>query len=409
MGLKFNALLITPVQRVPRYKLLLEDLLEHTPTSHYDYYDLQEATKQICNIAIHINEHIRQHENFQKMLTIQRSLGTTPKILSPGREFIREGTLRKVTRKGDKSHDRMFFLFSDMLIYAKPNLLKSDHSYSCSCVLPLRHCSIQRLFEDNKQLHSGGMFQISCKEESIVLYSLDLGEVTSWIDSLETAIKKLSDNRQTLRKPSSNKVPLRGRTLLRQKKLDKKNSRKQVRPTLQRLPLFSRDPEEVKECTEGAVQMSTPRSRSNSPPPAPFRESDSFLDASFKRKWEEEVPVIEKQLMTELWPSSSSPVGVVTSSMFPNEMDSFMLVDESLTANVDPGCLTPDNKENLVDSDETPHIPLHNLHQPQPRPLSHLFESPREESPPPRYKSLNSVFNSTRRRFYDKDQRCSIQ
>ncbi|XP_036363182.1 rho guanine nucleotide exchange factor 39-like isoform X1 [Octopus sinensis] len=412
MGLKFNALLITPVQRVPRYKLLLEDLLEHTPTSHYDYHDLQEAAKEICNIAFHINEHIRQHENFQKMLSIQKSLGTTPKILSPGREFIREGALRKVARKGGKSHDRMFFLFSDMLIYAKPKLLDTCNSFNCCCVLPLRHCTIQRLFEDNKELHSGGMFQITCKEESLVLYSLDPAEVTNWIECLESAIKKLTENRQTLKKPSSNKVPLRGRTLLRQKKLDKKNSRK-VRPTIQKSLLFTQDENSpTSDVMESEVKESTPTPRSRSH--SPFREPDAILDSSFKRKWEKEASEIEKQLSSELWSSSlTCPAGATSSHH--DEMDSFMLVDEGLTENIGIDLLTPENNENINNNninniDDTPQLPpQNNIREGRPRPLSQFFNASHEDPPPTRYKSLNSVFSSTRRRFQDRDQRCSLQ
>ncbi|CAE1286925.1 unnamed protein product [Acanthosepion pharaonis] len=285
-GLKLNALLITPVQRVPRYKLLLDDLLSQTLTNHHDYYSLQDATKQVSHIACHINEHIRQHENFQKMLSIQKSLGTAPKILSPGREFIKEGTLKKVARKGGgKSHDRMFFLFSDMLLYGKPKLLDTANSYTCSCVLPLRHCSVQRLFINNKKLEGGGMFQITCKEEILVLYSLDPDDVSSWVDALESAIRKLSENRSTLRKPSSNKVPLRGRTL-RQKKSEKKNGRRNLQQTLQ---LFhdenavSVSPEDSPLREEKAGQVPSQTS------PAILQEQHVNLDISFKRKWEEEA------------------------------------------------------------------------------------------------------------------------
>ena len=33
---KLNALLITPVQRIPRYKLLLDDIIKNTPRYHPD-------------------------------------------------------------------------------------------------------------------------------------------------------------------------------------------------------------------------------------------------------------------------------------------------------------------------------------------------------------------------------------
>ena len=58
---------------------------------------LADAAKQVGEIACYINEHVRQHENFQKMLSIQNSFdNSAPNILEPGREFIREGPLKKV-------------------------------------------------------------------------------------------------------------------------------------------------------------------------------------------------------------------------------------------------------------------------------------------------------------------------
>ena len=52
-------------------------------------------------VAAHINEYIRLHENFLKMLTIQNSLfgNSVPGILAPARKFIHEGRLMKVRKK----------------------------------------------------------------------------------------------------------------------------------------------------------------------------------------------------------------------------------------------------------------------------------------------------------------------
>ncbi|KAK7477585.1 hypothetical protein BaRGS_00031190 [Batillaria attramentaria] len=229
MGLKINALLITPVQRIPRYKLLLEDLLQHTPIDHHDYQQLKEATKQIADIAMHINEHIRQHENFQKMLAIQKCFDSSaPKILQPGRVFLKEGPLKKVSRKGGKSFERMFFLFNDVLLYGKPRLLESGgRSYTCCCVLPIKHCKLERVFVTNtKETDScaGGVFKITCKEESLLLYSDTAGVAQAWSETVEKAIRKANDDRQTLRKPSSHKIPLRGRSLRKHRQQQKKTN-----------------------------------------------------------------------------------------------------------------------------------------------------------------------------------------
>lgn len=46
-GLDLAALLLSPVQRVPRYVLLLQQLLRHTPLQHGDHAPLQRVLQQL--------------------------------------------------------------------------------------------------------------------------------------------------------------------------------------------------------------------------------------------------------------------------------------------------------------------------------------------------------------------------
>ena len=86
-----------PVQRIPRYKLLLEDLLKKTVETHPDYLNLKKAYQVIENVATFVNETIRQHEMFINMLDIQKSLtGFDEVLLVPGRTFIKRGIVKKV-------------------------------------------------------------------------------------------------------------------------------------------------------------------------------------------------------------------------------------------------------------------------------------------------------------------------
>lgn len=57
-----------PVQRVPRYKMLLADLLKQTAESHPDYKGLQDALAMISGFATAINEKIRSSETTQALL-----------------------------------------------------------------------------------------------------------------------------------------------------------------------------------------------------------------------------------------------------------------------------------------------------------------------------------------------------
>ncbi|XP_015758327.1 PREDICTED: LOW QUALITY PROTEIN: FYVE, RhoGEF and PH domain-containing protein 4-like [Acropora digitifera] len=184
-GLNLGSLLITPVQRVPRYKLLLESLLNKTPREHPDFEKLQAATVEINKVAHHINENIRQRENFQKMLSIQKSLTGVgaPKVLAPGRFFIREGPLLKVCGRG--SQERMFFLFSDILIYAKKNGST-----------------------DKEQLTLSLLYQITCYDKSLLLYSKSNMEALNWFTCITDAISNVRTCRASLRKPKREQYEL---------------------------------------------------------------------------------------------------------------------------------------------------------------------------------------------------------
>lgn len=45
--LDVESCLITPIQRIPRYKLLIEQLLKETPAEHPDFANLQSALAKI--------------------------------------------------------------------------------------------------------------------------------------------------------------------------------------------------------------------------------------------------------------------------------------------------------------------------------------------------------------------------
>lgn len=79
MKLRFNDYYIMPVQRVPRYGLLIRDLLRATPPTHVDYKQLCDAGDRIEAIASDINMKIKESEMVQKFA----------KVLGRGPEFER--------------------------------------------------------------------------------------------------------------------------------------------------------------------------------------------------------------------------------------------------------------------------------------------------------------------------------
>eukprot|EP00096_Caligus_rogercresseyi_P008821 TRINITY_DN2857_c0_g1_i2.p2 TRINITY_DN2857_c0_g1~~TRINITY_DN2857_c0_g1_i2.p2 ORF type:complete len:582 (-),score=238.73 TRINITY_DN2857_c0_g1_i2:2130-3875(-) len=217
LGLKLNSLLITPIQRIPRYKLLLEDLLKNTSPNHPDRTDLTKALLEIEGVARYIDNQIGEHENARKTLDIQKSLlRGLPKILKPGRTLLKTGLLMKVPRSGGGNGiQRFFVLFNDTLLYCKVKgshthlHLPKPNSLECCCLLPLKHAKVETIV-------GNGVFKVTCKREELILYSAEgPAEAEAWVEALKKTIGQLSKDASTLRKESSKREPMRRPEILK--------------------------------------------------------------------------------------------------------------------------------------------------------------------------------------------------
>jgi hypothetical protein len=124
-----ESLRIKPVQRIPRYVLLLKELEKKTPENHPDSPLVSEALKSIQLVANHVNERMKQSEAEAKALEIQASLwtatGTIPELITPGRRFVKEGPVSKLRRTGTLKRNFYLFAFNDIVVYAtKSPILK---------------------------------------------------------------------------------------------------------------------------------------------------------------------------------------------------------------------------------------------------------------------------------------------
>ena len=122
--------LIMPVQRIPRYVLLLRELKKYTPPEHPENESLCVALSKIESIAEFVNESKRHVENMSKLLDIQNRLKRTESftIFKPDRRLIKEGMIRRLKEdyvleggrqelsSGDVD-EHLFFLFNDLLLW----------------------------------------------------------------------------------------------------------------------------------------------------------------------------------------------------------------------------------------------------------------------------------------------------
>ena len=129
-GQALESYLIMPVQRILRYKLLLEEIIRHTSLSSVDLADLTTALELVAERAVQCNEATRGQENTASLRRIQSEFNDKVEIVGPKRVLLREGELRRVMGNDEKARPYKFFLFNDALIYAKEDMMSGARGRS---------------------------------------------------------------------------------------------------------------------------------------------------------------------------------------------------------------------------------------------------------------------------------------
>ena len=190
--LDLNSFLIMPVQRVPRYVLLLDAILKYTPHSHPEYPSLLQALDSIKAVATYVNEGKRHAENVSKLVDVQDRVSGSgvPQLVEPFRRFIREGIMNRIsvgllssTLREKKS---VFFLFSDLLLWAGV-----DHSYKG--VIWLVSASVDTKAKERRELSIS-----SAKSHLCIRFDSD-EECRQWTEDIERMIGELQEERNRTR------------------------------------------------------------------------------------------------------------------------------------------------------------------------------------------------------------------
>jgi len=117
--LSLSSLLITPIQRIPRYVLMVQDLVDHMQVDHPDYPSLTTALRKIIEIADYLDQEKDKAEEINKVYQVKHSIIDLEfEIAVSGRSLIREGTLVEEEKK--KKETCHLYLFSDVLLFTRP-------------------------------------------------------------------------------------------------------------------------------------------------------------------------------------------------------------------------------------------------------------------------------------------------
>ncbi|GFT54475.1 PH domain-containing protein [Nephila pilipes] len=181
--------LYEPASLISKFEENFLNLCDAVP-GNIDYRDILESIQSAFDDIMYKSS---LPKNAMRVLQLQRLLiGRQPRILSASRILLKEGCLYKVNYRTKKMKKMALILFDDFLLICKVQKKSFDwctkDSLKCYAVLPLQSCSVN--FASGCSSVKGNLFKVKCWNVSYLLMSKVPGDVQSWIQALQSAIRR---------------------------------------------------------------------------------------------------------------------------------------------------------------------------------------------------------------------------
>ncbi|XP_056621548.1 FYVE, RhoGEF and PH domain-containing protein 4a isoform X5 [Triplophysa dalaica] len=190
--------MLEPVQRVPRYEMLLKDYLKKLPQDHTDRRDAEKSLEIIAMAATHSNTAIRKTENLKKLLEIYEMLGEEEDVVNASNEFIKMGHILKLAARNTSAMDRYLFLFNNMLLYCVPKFSLVGQKFTVRTRIGIDGMKVMETFNEDYP-HT---FQVSGKERTLELQASSEQDRLSWIKAFQETIHIFHQKNETFKSAS---------------------------------------------------------------------------------------------------------------------------------------------------------------------------------------------------------------
>ncbi|XP_043357467.1 FYVE, RhoGEF and PH domain-containing protein 1 isoform X4 [Dermochelys coriacea] len=179
--------MLEPVQRIPRYELLLKGYLQRLPPGAPDSRDAEKSLQLIATAAEHSNAAIRKTERMHSLLKVYELLGGEEDIVSPTNELIKEGHILKLSAKNGTTHDRYLILFNDRLLCCVPKLWLLGQKFGVRARIDVEGMEVK----ESSGINLPRTFLVSGKQRSLELQARTEEEKHDWIQAIRATILKL--------------------------------------------------------------------------------------------------------------------------------------------------------------------------------------------------------------------------
>ncbi|XP_041440216.1 FERM, ARHGEF and pleckstrin domain-containing protein 1 isoform X2 [Xenopus laevis] len=180
--LPLNTFFLQPLHRLMHYKQIMERLCKHYSPNHVDFRDSRAALAEITELVAQLHGTMIKMENFQKLQELRKDLTGMDNLVIPGREFIRLGSLSKLSGKG--LQQRMFFLFNDVMIYTSRGLT-SANQFKVHGQLPLFNMTVEESEDEWGVPHC---ITLRSQNQAIIVAASTHPEMERWSEDIQMAI-----------------------------------------------------------------------------------------------------------------------------------------------------------------------------------------------------------------------------
>ncbi|XP_005318802.2 FYVE, RhoGEF and PH domain-containing protein 2 isoform X1 [Ictidomys tridecemlineatus] len=187
--------MLEPVQRVPRYELLLKEYVQKLPAQAPDRADAQKALDMIFSAAQHSNAAIAEMERLQDLWEVYQRLGLDDDIVDPSNHLLREGPVLKISFRRSDPMERYLFLFNNMLLYCVPRVIQVGAQFQVRTRIDVAGMKVREL-PDAEFPHC---FLVSGKQRTLELQARSQEEMASWIQACQAAIDQIEKRNETFK------------------------------------------------------------------------------------------------------------------------------------------------------------------------------------------------------------------
>ncbi|XP_063613352.1 uncharacterized protein LOC134786636 [Penaeus indicus] len=191
--------MLSPVQRIPRYEMLLREYLKKLPEDSPDRHDTEKALHLVSTAANHANDAMKKIDKFEKLLEIQESLGGAVDLVSPTRELVKEGKIIKISARSGDHQERYVFLLTDLLLLCSPRLMGSRVMSGPQYRLRARYNVENLQVHEGDNLETANTFYIRDDNKSVELYTQTIEEKEQWLEALFRAIHETYQRKSSLK------------------------------------------------------------------------------------------------------------------------------------------------------------------------------------------------------------------